>query len=305
MFTTTFTTTFTAMFAAVFAAIVAAVLAGCKIEIQVPEGGSVASVSGAYTCQAGQHCEIGVHDVYFDETFIAQPSPGYEFLLWKKAPLRLCGGKADSCPLNTTGFPGNDNLLAFLESDTSFYLEPVFRKTVAGEYKLEYRESDRPRVIDSNGRTIGSYLGVSEYGSPWDIQVNFKGLPDNYTLSVLLTGSAPLPPDFYHADIAYFGEACEDRFNPMALTLPNRGFDKTRVYMRSPIKLYIPDPNGRTSTRSYKKFWESGSLNCGRSSTPEMRDRVHPLLPTNLELHFPLTVEGTDIVIFQDPQLVF
>lgn len=284
-------------------AIAVVLLTGCKIVIQVPEGGSVVSESGAYECQSGQECEIGVYDVFFDETFFAQAAPGYEFLVWRKAPSRFCGGETEPCHLSTAGFPGHDNLLAFLESDTSFYLEPVFRQTVNGEYKLEYRDSDMPRVIDKNGRVIGSFVKINEYGTSWDIQVNFKGVPETYTLSIVVTRSAPMPSDFYYTDMAYPGDTCDTEVTPLALPWDGN-FEKDRVYMRSPLKLYIPDPDGHFTNSSYEKRWESATINCIRNSNSSQEGRAFPLAPTNLELQFPLVVEGTDIVIFQDHQLV-
>lgn len=170
---------------------------------------------------------------------------------------------------------------------------------------LEYRASDKPRVIDRNGRVIGSFVRVDEYGSAWDIEVNFQGLADTYTLTILSISYGPLTPDSYYANIAYFGDACEDRFTPMALPNYDGNFDKTRVYMRSPLKLYIPDPDGSFISRAYRRLWESYAFNCYENRNAEQKQRVFPLAATNLELQFPLTVKDTDIVIFQDLQLVF
>ena len=47
----------------------------CKLVITVPEGGTVESLSGAYSCDAGQTCTIDVVDTFFDESFTARAVP--------------------------------------------------------------------------------------------------------------------------------------------------------------------------------------------------------------------------------------
>jgi hypothetical protein len=105
-----------------------ALLAGCKVKITVPEGGRVTTSSGAYSCDAGSVCMIDVVDIFFDETFIAEPLQGYKFKSWKKKDRGLCGGNSKPCRLITSGFEGNEALMAFLENDQIFYLKPVFQK---------------------------------------------------------------------------------------------------------------------------------------------------------------------------------
>jgi N-acetylneuraminic acid mutarotase len=107
---------------------VALVLSGCKVSITVPEGGRVESVSGAYTCEAGETCVIDVVDVFFDETFQAIPDPGYTFTAWSQKDVGLCGGGKDPCQISTTGWSGTP-LEQFLERDAETYLDPVFGKS--------------------------------------------------------------------------------------------------------------------------------------------------------------------------------
>ncbi|MBT4521318.1 MAG: right-handed parallel beta-helix repeat-containing protein [Halieaceae bacterium] len=111
--------------------ILLSVLAGCKLQIVVPVGGTVTTASGTYTCLAGEVCEIDVVDLLFDETFIAEPDSGYEFLEWKKK----AGGRGfcatessrqSPCRLYTSFFANWPNLFAFLATDDVFYLEPAF-----------------------------------------------------------------------------------------------------------------------------------------------------------------------------------
>jgi N-acetylneuraminic acid mutarotase len=107
--------------------VTAVILSGCKIEITVPQNGRVESQSGTYVCESGETCIIDVVDAFFDETFQAKPAEGYTFTAWRKKDRALCGGRSSPCPLRTTGFPGT-GLMQLLESDKSFYLEPVFRR---------------------------------------------------------------------------------------------------------------------------------------------------------------------------------
>ncbi|GAB3286317.1 DUF7477 domain-containing protein [Parahaliea aestuarii] len=118
-----------------------ALLAGCKVEVLVPPGGKVITASGAYDCAAGQTCTLNIYDTYFDENFIAVPDSGYEFTGWKKGNGYFCGGNRTSCPLTTRGFPGNNNLMAVLESDTVFRLQPVFRRVSQGPVRQSYQLS--------------------------------------------------------------------------------------------------------------------------------------------------------------------
>ena len=100
-------------------------LTACKIVITVPEGGRVTTLSGSYTCESGETCIIDVKTTDFDETFVVEADPGFEWR-WRKFPRGLCGGRQDDCRLATTGFPGNDTLMSILASDEEFFLEPKF-----------------------------------------------------------------------------------------------------------------------------------------------------------------------------------
>ena len=101
-------------------------LPGCKLQISIPQGGSVLSADGAYACYSGQTCVIDVVDLFFDETFTAVPARGFYFGGWKKVDGGLCGGETTPCTLSTAAFEGVPALQEILESDQTFHLEPVF-----------------------------------------------------------------------------------------------------------------------------------------------------------------------------------
>ena len=102
---------------------------GCKVEIEVPSGGKVTTKSGNYRCGAGKTCVIDVADLFFDEVFVARPAPGYVFSGWRKKERAFCGGTKSSCQI-TSSFLGIDPLLmALLDSEEVFFLQPVFSES--------------------------------------------------------------------------------------------------------------------------------------------------------------------------------
>mgnify|MGYP001812287807 FL=1 len=104
----------------------AVALTGCKLEIRVPHGGKVVSSDGAYVCESGQSCVIDVVDLFFDQTFIAEPAEGFSFLGWKDKDRYLCGGETGPCRLATAAFEGDPMMESVLESDETFFLQPRF-----------------------------------------------------------------------------------------------------------------------------------------------------------------------------------
>ena len=117
-------------------------LAGCKIEIIVPEGGRVTTLSGAHSCEAGETCEVSVSDIFFDETFVAEPAEGMHFSGWDKIDRGFCGGSTNNCRLFTTTFGDSPFLMAFLENDNQvFHLNPTFTEGGAGFAACEFVQS--------------------------------------------------------------------------------------------------------------------------------------------------------------------
>ena len=54
-------------------------MVGCKIEINVPEGGDVVSVSDVYECQSGNTCVVEVNNFNFDDSERALGRAGYSW----------------------------------------------------------------------------------------------------------------------------------------------------------------------------------------------------------------------------------
>ena len=105
------------------------VLTGCKIQIVVPAGGNVTTQSGNYGCDSGETCVVDVVDLFFKESFVAQPEPGYTFVQWKKQHRGLCRGRTGNCPINSSLAERHETFMAILESDTTYYLEPDFGRS--------------------------------------------------------------------------------------------------------------------------------------------------------------------------------
>jgi len=107
----------------------ALVLTSCKLRIVVPEGGSVETLSGAYSCATGKTCTIDVVDFFFGETFVAKPADGYEFVFWANDSRRFCSKSSHPCYLSTIGLNIDtlaELMISFFNSDEVFYLEPIF-----------------------------------------------------------------------------------------------------------------------------------------------------------------------------------
>lgn len=104
-------------------------LNGCKIVLQVPEGGTITTLSGEYGCGESETCEVDVDTGEFDETFTAVPNEGYEFRGWKVRDFGLCQREEeslDACRVSTLGFAAIPGLIQILQEDIPFYLEPEF-----------------------------------------------------------------------------------------------------------------------------------------------------------------------------------
>lgn len=118
---------------AILAVLIPFLLSACKVQIEVPEGGSITTSSGSINCAAGNVCSFDVTDVNFDEQFIAVPEEGFVFSGWSTKHRSFCGGKVDTCHLATSGFSGNQALINFLSKDDEvFYLAPTFKRTSTG-----------------------------------------------------------------------------------------------------------------------------------------------------------------------------
>lgn len=105
--------------------VVAAVLSSCKVIVTVPFGGEVVTEDG-FVCRAGETCEVNVSNEFFDSTFTAVAAEGYTFVRWRVKPGAFCGNAAVPCYLTTDGFEAYPELMAYLDSDLEYYLEPVF-----------------------------------------------------------------------------------------------------------------------------------------------------------------------------------
>jgi hypothetical protein len=172
-----------------------AVLAGCKVDVIVPEGGLVKTESESFYCAENEKCSFDIVDAYFDETFVAVPKIGYEFLGWKQNYKGLCGGETDPCFLQTLGFDNHELGTKILYSDFQVYLEPVFNKVKGKE----------PVIVDASGTVIGKYL--AREGDIWVAEVSVPGEAQPFELYidamrefVGVDGFEPRPKVLFYSD---------------------------------------------------------------------------------------------------------
>ncbi|GAB5452528.1 MAG: hypothetical protein Hals2KO_28560 [Halioglobus sp.] len=105
-------------------------LAACKVEIEVPTSGSVATNSNNINCAAGQTCSVDVSDIFFNETFVAQPAADFVFTGWKMKPRGFCGGSMAPCNVDSSYAAGNAPLTALLNNPNEIiFLAPGFQST--------------------------------------------------------------------------------------------------------------------------------------------------------------------------------
>ncbi|QFU76862.1 hypothetical protein EY643_15055 [Halioglobus maricola] len=185
-------------------------LAGCKIEVTVPSGGSVVTASGNFRCDAGETCTVDVYDIFFAEVFEAVPAQGQVFTGWRERQRGLCGGSLDACSLETAGMADNPSLMAVLESDQVFYLEPVFEKQAP--YLILYGGEEQQFFLGCINCPAAHFESVcnanGSYGSPyaaysiWNESGDFGSPYTNFSPWNIFATAAPV---IYDTDGLFYG----------------------------------------------------------------------------------------------------
>tara|TARA_R110002110_G_scaffold330339_1_gene541592 strand:- start:6774 stop:7619 length:846 start_codon:yes stop_codon:yes gene_type:complete len=217
-------------------------LASCKVRVIVPQGGSVTTSSGAYSCAAGNTCDVDVVDFFFDETFIATPAQGYVFKHWRKGDRRFCGRESKPCRVRTDTITGElvPVVQSFLSAnDEVFFLQPKFEKKGAGPGgpanaftltlegndtvqvgtslvtgDLAYGRSDltgtaESLIIVADGTTISADPAPYPPGDPRNTEVFTSTDPNNTFVMVVADGNISL--SIVRNALAY-RYACDSRF---------------------------------------------------------------------------------------------
>ncbi|MEM1111605.1 MAG: hypothetical protein AAGI11_06835 [Pseudomonadota bacterium] len=104
-------------------------LPACRLLLIAPDTAQVESESGRFVCPTSTECRVDVVDLFFNETFTAEPLPGYEFDGWRRFPKAFCGGSTEACALDSSILEGSEVLINILNSDDAFYLTPNIRPT--------------------------------------------------------------------------------------------------------------------------------------------------------------------------------
>ena len=179
-----------------------ACLTACKIVIEVPENGSIETLSGAIDCDSGETCSVEVVDVFFDETFIAKPIQGYAFDGWRKAKRHFCGGSNSPCRLFTAFFEGNDALLDILQSNAEFYLTPQFRQTDTFSVRADMPVGGVARA----SCVVGGRLYV--FGAGWETGETLDSTQRYNPISDRWSRRAPVPAERAWATSAALNREC-------------------------------------------------------------------------------------------------
>jgi hypothetical protein len=185
--------------------VAALMIASCKVKVVVPEGGTVASESGTYNCEPAKPCNINIVDIFFDETFTANPANGYEFHSWKTQRRALCAGTSNPCKLSTTSFAQYPALMALLESDEVFNLTPVFVKRT--DILRSFEEGDRIKYTGSISSTApdgtlttAKVTAVREFFETDNVVDGFSVMLHELTLRLKSDGSEYPEASYYWQD---------------------------------------------------------------------------------------------------------
>ncbi|CAA0114250.1 Uncharacterised protein [Halioglobus japonicus] len=104
-------------------------LSGCFLEVIVPKGGSVVSVSQVNDCAEGSNCSIEISDANFTDAFTAIPNDGYEFVKWMGGSEFLCrDSTSTTCIVSNTALASNASTTSIIAGDDTFYIMPVFKR---------------------------------------------------------------------------------------------------------------------------------------------------------------------------------
>ncbi len=104
--------------------IVALLLQACKLVSEVPNSGQVNYQDGSIFCGAGDSCSLDINDSFFDETFMAEPAPGFAFAMWNRDS--ICARTDRACRISTRNFDKNETLQRLLDSSQKGFLRPEF-----------------------------------------------------------------------------------------------------------------------------------------------------------------------------------
>ena len=113
-------------------------------------------------------------DLYFDETFIAEPADGWHFAGWKHGSGYICAGSTAPCRFSTTNWAGTEAQLEVLaDPDAYVYLEPEFvvERTTRG--------------IDLADEKSQAFAGINFNFDFYRNNAYSCGLSGNYTFMVI------------------------------------------------------------------------------------------------------------------------
>lgn len=137
--------------------VVICLVSGCKLVVEVGEGGQVVSTSQQRNCPEDTACVFEVTDTKFTDKFTAVPLQGYRFVKWEAGgPELLCGGATNPvCALTNKSFTGIAAIESIIASDATFLIKPIFKMNTAPRFVPRYV------VKDSKGAVLGEVTNFS------------------------------------------------------------------------------------------------------------------------------------------------
>jgi hypothetical protein len=239
------------------------VMTGCKLQVIVSKGGSVASESDTRNCYGGKVCEFEVTDAYFAEAFTAEARVGYVFSHWASGDGFLCVDSVNpTCVVSNVALGGNSAAEAIIASEQVFYIRPVFTGDGEPIAELDVRVTSGAVLTNSHFEVLGEGCEGGGY-------VYFKGNPFRFSFPIY-SGNYPPFAQFESEDCT--GSPLLDSLGSLYLGVtPDH-------------RVYMPDTTGEffTATSASNYNHSTGICTLTTNSTP--RDYYLPVLLTNIEL---------------------
>jgi hypothetical protein len=170
-------------------------ISGCKVTITSPEGGSVVSQSGAYTCTAASPCEIDILDATFNEVFVPVPDSGFAFTQWKDSAGHFCRGNSlANCRISTLLLAGNADAIGLLALGFETFLEPEFAidmDAVATNWTGTWEVTNGTTALDGDISLDIQPVNEETYAITLDLGGSIGGIVDPSPQTV----TVPVGPD--------------------------------------------------------------------------------------------------------------
>lgn len=163
--------------------------------------------------------------------------------------------------------------------------------TAVGAYRFEYRDIGEPSIQDAAGVVIASL----QDRDTWDVSLHFEGLTATYTARLILNRLSREPPGF---DIFYREpqESCRslETSTPLVPANDDGSRPERAYYRRGDNRVYIPDPAAAAVPVQPQSGYSARDTICALANLTEVAELFYPLVPTDLIIEYPLTIDGIE-----------